>query len=71
MDDQVQPRQDDSDDFQLQAPIVEPDPEKPLAAVSGRDRGGLDGVDDMASVSPADPVPAARLRPGQLHAATL
>jgi hypothetical protein len=25
----------------------------------------------MASVSPADPVPAARLRPGQLHAATL
>ncbi len=67
MDHQVQLWQDHGDDFQPQASIVRPDPQEAGAAVCGGDGARLDGVDDVASMCPADPVPSTRLRPGQLR----
>lgn len=67
MDHQVQLWQDHRDDFQLQASIVGADPQQSLAAVRGGDDTGLDGVDDVSGMRTTDPVPSARLRPGQVH----
>jgi len=67
MDHQVKVRQDNRNYLQFDASVVRTDPQQRLVATA---RGGVDGLNSrhhMSGVCPTDAMPAAGLRPPDLH----